>query len=515
MPEIVNLDALIQREDFEISEGAGQSQFSQTVQIRDLEKDSFFYNVLRKPDFQRETSEWNINRIADFIKSYLDGDLIPAIILWQAGTNIFIIDGAHRLSALIAWVNDDYGDGVTSKMFFDAVIPRDQLESADKTRRHIKRNIGTYEEHKFAIQYPEKSRQDIIERARRLASLALQLQWVNGDARKAEASFFKINQQAVPIDKTELRLLQARHKPNAIAARAIIRAGTGHKYWSLFSTEMQDLIEQEANANNSLLFTPELRTPIKTLDLPVAGRGYSSLTLPLVADFVNIINDVKNESDLSDDADGSNTLKYLKNCRKILNRVTGVHPSSLGLHPVVYFYSTAGRYQTTSFFAILAVIKEFEARDYYRQFISIRRKFEDFILKYKIFPIQIGYRYGSGLKGYIPLASLYSFVVERMLEGKNEEDILKLLQASEDFSFLQPKETESLDSPSKDFSTETKSAAFLREALQSPLRCTICGGLIHYNSISVDHIIRKEDGGLGTIDNAQLTHPYCNTTIKN
>ena len=26
---------------------------------------------------------------------------------------------------------------------------------------------------------------------------------------------------------------------------------------------------------------------------------------------------------------------------------------------------------------------------------------------------------------------------------------------------------------------------------------------------------RKADGGLGTLDNAQLTHPYCNTTFKN
>jgi len=28
-------------------------------------------------------------------------------------------------------------------------------------------------------------------------------------------------------------------------------------------------------------------------------------------------------------------------------------------------------------------------------------------------------------------------------------------------------------------------------------------------------IKRKADGGLGSLENAQLTHPYCNTTIKN
>lgn len=35
-----------------------------------------------------------------------------------------------------------------------------------------------------------------------------------------------------------------------------------------------------------------LETPIKTLDLPVAGRGYSSPTLPLIFETVNLANDV-------------------------------------------------------------------------------------------------------------------------------------------------------------------------------------------------------------------------------
>ena len=37
----------------------------------------------------------------------------------------------------------------------------------------------------------------------------------------------------------------------------------------------------------------------------------------------------------------------------------------------------------------------------------------------------------------------------------------------------------------------------------------------HRNAISVDHIERKQDGGKATIENAQLTHPYCNTGVKN
>ena len=40
--------------------------------------------------------------------------------MWESKLNgkLFVIDGAHRLSALMAWVNDDYGNGILSKSFF-------------------------------------------------------------------------------------------------------------------------------------------------------------------------------------------------------------------------------------------------------------------------------------------------------------------------------------------------------------------------------------------------------------
>lgn len=351
MPTQVNLDALVPREDFEIVDVGSTSLPTQTVQIRNLELGDFFYSVLRKPDFQRETSDWPPDKIVTFVQSFLDGDLIPALILWQAGSQIFVIDGAHRLSALIAWVHDDYGDGITSKQFFDGIIPEDQITAAELTRRLVKKSIGTYADHKLAIQHPEKVREMVHDRARRLASLAIQLQWVKGDASKAEASFFRINQQAAPIDKTELRILRSRKHANALAARAIVRSGTGHKYWSRFDPDVRDAIEQRAKEINELLFAPALKTPIKTLDLPVAGRGYSSQTLPLVFEFVNLVNHVKGETKLSDDPTGQETRAFLDRCRRVVNRMSGTHPSSLGLHPAVYFYSHTGRYQPTAFFA--------------------------------------------------------------------------------------------------------------------------------------------------------------------
>lgn len=513
MADKVNLDALIPREDFNVKEDPIQFQATQTIQIRDLEKDSFLYNTLRKPDFQRETSDWEPEKVCDFIKSYLSGDLIPAIIFWNSGGFVFVIDGAHRLSALIAWVRDDYGDGSISKAFFEYSIPEEQIAVSEKTRRLIKRDVGTYEDHKYAITNQDKSPGDLVERAKNLASLALQLQWVRGDATKAEVSFFKINQQAAPIGPTELRLLQSRNKPSALAARAIIRSGTGHKYWSSFTDENQEKIENLASDINKVLFSPKLQRPIKTLDLPIAGKGYAPGTLTLILDLVNLVNDVSNETKLGDDDNGDNTIKFLYNTKRIINRISGSHPSSLGLHPAIYFYSPQGRYQSTSFLSIIGLLKTFTNNEDYIKFTRNRRNFEEFILKYKTFVQQVNHKYGSGIKGYRYLQDMYKIILDCLESGIDNEDIIICLKKK--YSFLKTDDIFVVEPETKEFSSGTKSAAYLREALKDPMRCKICGGLIHVNSISIDHIIRKEDGGIGSLDNAQLTHPYCNTTYKN
>lgn len=57
------------------------------------------------------------------IESSVDGELILAIILWRNQSGyIFVIDGAHRLSSLGAWINDDYGDGIVSLSYYGNYI---------------------------------------------------------------------------------------------------------------------------------------------------------------------------------------------------------------------------------------------------------------------------------------------------------------------------------------------------------------------------------------------------------
>ena len=517
MPIKVNLDALVPREDFDVRDDQDYnvSRSKDTLSINDLKKGEFFFSALRKPDFQRETNEWDAEKICDLIQSFLDGDLIPALILWRnAGGLTFVIDGSHRISALAAWINDDYGDGDISKQFYDSTIPEDQIAVAKKAKLLIDNKIGAFKDFQLATNYPEKVKPEIIRRAKSLGALAIQLQWVSGSSLKAESSFLKINQKASPIDPTELRILTSRKKPNALAARAIVRSGKGYKYWSEFSEENQIKIQTTATEVNDLLFNPKLNNPIKTLDLPIGGKAYSAQSLPLILDFINIVNSVtpKGEVDLQDDFDGSTTIRYLLNCRKVAWRINSNHPSSLGLHPIVYFYSGIGRHKPASFFAVTSLMLELEKNHAFAGFVQVREKFETLLLQHDYFSQQIVRKYRSASASYEHLKDFYLKCISLFAEGKTVNQIVDEINKYPEFNYLIRSAEEIEETTGNVFSKEVKSETFIKEALAGVLRCKICNGYIHMNSISVDHIVRKEDGGLGTRENAQLTHPYCNTT---
>ncbi|PCI90320.1 hypothetical protein COB18_01030 [Candidatus Kaiserbacteria bacterium] len=514
----VNLDAIIPREDFEVTDKRGKTmQTKSTLSIEDIKTDSFFFSSVRKPDFQRETNEWDSKKISEFLSSFLDGDLIPAIILWRnTSGHVFVIDGSHRLSSLAAWLNNDFGDGEISKNFYDGIVQEEQLEIAEQTRKIIRKNVGLYSDYKLALTNPEKVAPEIVTRSKNLAALAIQLQWVEGDANKAESSFFKINQQAAPINKTELILLESRRKPNCISARAIIRSGKGHKYWSAFSAENQTEIQRVASEINSILFSPRLKTPIKTLDIPIGGKNFSSQTLPLVLDFINIVNDFSSDfkTTLEDDVSGDETVKILKRTRKMAYIINSNHASSLGLHPAVYFYSQDGRHKIASFYAIIEFVLYLEKKSLYSDFIKIRHDFEDVLLKYDYLVQQINRYYRSALSSYVNIKEFYIEVMERLLEEDDITKVINDISKLEKFDYLKLSAEESVIT-SSEFTTERKSAVFIKEALDGATRCKICNGYLHRNSISIDHIQRKEDGGIGSVDNGQITHPYCNTTLKN
>ena len=144
---LVNLDAMILREDFALQSKSTSPTFDgiTAISVQNFLPGNFIALILRKPDFQRETNHWTPEQVVSLLECFISGDLIPSVILWRSPTYLFVIDGGHRLSVLRAWIEDDYGDGTTSKKFFgDEVIPKEQKLAAKKTRELISSGIGSW-----------------------------------------------------------------------------------------------------------------------------------------------------------------------------------------------------------------------------------------------------------------------------------------------------------------------------------------------------------------------------------
>ncbi len=449
-----------------------------------------------------------------------------------------------------------------------------------------------------------------LKKARELGRNSLQLQWVKGDAKKAEDSFLTINQNSVPINPTELILVKFRNKPNGIAARAIRNSGTGHKYWSNFTKEKQEEIEKIAKEISSLIYVPRpLKKPIKSLELPIAGQYDSFYAPSLVLSFVNIVNELvgkektylfswneipgndneklieflkkrfsidwiesskiekidgdrtislsyenkylslklnkkKNklnlkiddveyinefiaraengklniyEKTIPDDIDGSTTLEYLKTCKKIALRINSMDSSSLGLHPAIYLYSKEGNYKVVSFYATINLILSFNSDEkLLENFLKKRKQFEELLYTYEYLIPQIGRRYRSGNKSYPYVKEFYVEIINKLSEGIPKEKVIEEILKGNMFNYLKiDTVTKASEELTKEFSVSAKSAIVIKECLENAIECKICHGLIDSKSITIDHIKRKREGGLGTEDNGQIAHPYCNNIWKN
>lgn len=92
----------------------------------------------------------------------------------------------------------------------EEIIPEKQIRIDEDTRALVRRKVGLFSDYELSTTYPDTVKPEAVRRARILGALALQVQWVYGDANKAETSYFKINQEAAPINKTELFVLPAR-----------------------------------------------------------------------------------------------------------------------------------------------------------------------------------------------------------------------------------------------------------------------------------------------------------------
>lgn len=521
MADSINLDAMIRRSDFAVrGSPVASSEQIKSLSIETLSSSGMLVPLLRKPEFQRETNHWTQHQVVSFLESFLDNELIPSVILWQSETYVFVIDGGHRLSALRAWIDDDYGDGIISLEFYSNEISTNQRTAAARVRKLVDERIGKYKDVKNALLNQEGVDPNKLKRARNMATRSLSLQWVAGDVEKAETSFFKINTQGTPLDDVEATLLRNRARSVAIAARSIVRAGTGHKYWSKFPKENIATIEQKSKKLHELFFTPEINQPLKTLDLPLGGTKSPIVALDLLMSVIATISAEAGKgrrplAEFTVDPDGQETTKVLDECLRIMSRLTGNSAGSLGLHPAVYFYSDKGRHIPDLLLGMLHLMKErIKNNDdgFFKKFTSARESMEMALIAKKPLITQ-ALQIARSKTRYERSADLFNFLVGEFSQKRHptDEAIVGVIIPNASSKILAISE----GTKQAKFTQETKSQIYLRDSLKNALRCNLCRGLIEpIKSISYDHIVRVSEKGSGTPQNGQMTHPYCNTGIK-
>jgi len=515
MAGVVNLDALLPREDLSAPvSGEGNIR---GIKISELEEGAATYSLLRKPDFQRETANWTPAQVADLIETAVRGDIIPAIILWDSGRYTYVIDGAHRLSALIAWVRDDYGDGVVSIERFKNNIPEQQKAMAAQTKRIVEDRVGSYHSIKQAGRFPENSPPEKVHQASRLSFREIDAQWIrSASVDQARAAFFRINQGGTKIEATELKILKAGNSPLAVSSRAITRSGTGHAYWSSFSDEASRAeVPKLGGEIYKALFEPPLNLPIKTLDVPLAGLGYGAHVLPFVFDLVSTANGLSQRAaPVNDPADdeGLATVDMLKRTRKAISLLLSQQPLSLGLHPSLYFYTAGGAFQASALTHAMEWFMDLEKAGKTSTFLKVRAQFEALLISHPAVAKPAANKLGAGRRSRPRTKELFTAILESLADGNSSEEAWTKITQVDRFAYLVTddlvdKQIPLLGKEGGRFSKGTRSAAFAAQMLPQAHKCPLCGGILHINGMVADHTGPRPDGGSAGSADGRMVQP--------
>lgn len=209
-PPKVYLDHLIRRDSllYKRTAKSGEENTSPQdyLQIVDLYGDDERGFLMRKPDFQRATRSWTPDECVELLEAVLGEQVVPSIILWSSPESlIYVLDGGHRISVLLAWVNDDWGE-TAAALYGDAALESENVEAARQVRELLKlKGIGQFKDWRGAArQYKELIKEE-KEPALQMSPPELRhaeqfngwkskktgfpILWVRGDYETAERSF--------------------------------------------------------------------------------------------------------------------------------------------------------------------------------------------------------------------------------------------------------------------------------------------------------------------------------------
>lgn len=564
MKPFVFLDHLIQRDGllYERSESkAGEpGEYRRTLLIRDLEN-STQRALLRKPDFQRATYAWSPKECVDLLQAVLTEQVVPSVILWlDSEGSQYVLDGSHRISVLLAWISDDWGDSQAVRKLGDEALETVAKVSADEVRALMsERRIGSFEEHRQAIKEyerlvaegkspPDHLSDDTLRMAngyRRWQSVeaGFPILWVRGDYQKAEESFLAINKSGQRLSEWETALVENRTGAFARIVMSIAYPDRAHHCWpteGVSNSEMplRDSIIGKIDGIRQRLFEFPYTQPVgghnvpllgNPASLPDSGPTYVAEILTVVEGRRGLPSDTKQL--LTGGTSARTASELIRSAETLCNdalqaidNIYGPSPRSLSVMPLLYFYNADGMCIRSLLYGFLHwMIYGTDTDIANRKFVFTkhRRLFERVIQREKkAIVTRFSRRIGSGGEVTLHLGKYFDGLLRLLIRhGDNVE--------SEDFDEAHNKviedcsakrgresiESKTAVQPPKArmFKGSAKRAVYIETILKSLPACEICGGLIYPGrNTQIDHKERFRDGGITTPDNGRVVHPFCN-----
>lgn len=552
----VHLDHLLPRESFRWV-NANPNEWSRTnlfpspirtikyYDLHDRSAQVSWFSLLRKPDFQRETSAWSPEDCLALLESIVSGLIIPSLIVWKNPENnyLYVLDGAHRLSVLRAWIVDDWGDKAPEGYYERYEYAEEIKQAAVNTRNIINATIGAFTEFVNAgTKYLDLTREgkspkdeltekdfakgvfytDIMTTER-----GFQVQEVPGDYERAEASFLVINRSGQPLADWETTLIENRHSSLARAIMSIANGGSG-RFWPEGNLDDKSKVQlpeikEVCQKLHQKIFVPPMKVPISDANVPfvAATRYFPKHTyllelLPLIDQTNDVGRMFAIDRSAENDAIVNNGYRLVKRTERVFQHLTGTSadPLSLSLVPLFYFYTKAGRYVRSSLYGFIVWLTsgtDDEVRTRKLIFSANRGRFEQVIFDQDI-PGAITRRIGSGPRATAGTADFFNKLLALLVKEKSEvstENFQKELKVILD-KMTAPR-LGGMQKEGRRFDDTQKTAINLRELFKSAIRCEICGGILDLRlGTQYDHTIPFATSRVTDPEYGRPTHPFCN-----
>ncbi|WLQ13309.1 DUF262 domain-containing protein [Hahella aquimaris] len=545
----VYLDHLIPRDNFRYVDKNRQGLMEDTYKQSDIRLSDIavdWFTRLRKPDFQRETNSWSPEGCVALLKSILNGDVVPGIIVWKSNesTLIYVIDGAHRLSVLRAWMLDDWGD--KNIAYYNELHKAEIVSAAEQVRQIVNSEVGSYEDFKSFHQQlrhlvneskaPRKEMSSwAFQRANFYSSitdgLTLVTQWVKGTYQEAERSFLQINRSGERLGSFEQMLIEHRNGPYGRVVSSIVSSGRSGHFWPEGEIEEElniyvDEFPKYAESIHNILFRPPYNGEILDFNQPLviskpSDRYEDGLELvALISENLLLSTDeLKLELLSKHCTSGTRTIITQANeiFRVVLDRLSqligeNTNPKSLGIVPLIYTYNHQGVYSRNLLYAFVYWLfsgTDQEIRDRKILYSSVRERFERILTTFKSQITSVASRKGGTFKSTKDISQTLNTTLTILVGNRDKSYPAVSELIKKEFDFTPPK---SDAHPGRTIRKSQKNKVNINSLVESSVRCAICGGLIDLRQgKQYDHHFEKYSKVKITESaNMKPTHPFCN-----